>query len=195
MNDPLDQEGKTMWRRRRSRGEGGVRPDGVQAASTLALYLQSGGELAPVQVADLHLTEGEIAFADVMCSAARFYGTEVVYPYPRSTGYVEDHPSFGQRWVPNRRLNARRHREAEAAAEPRWRDHTPARLMLTSAGIRLRPPGSPTWLPFDHSLLSGVTLGRSEVVLSYTVCAPLLLTGPAAPWLGVAIEHLRRTTL
>ncbi|MFF1420633.1 hypothetical protein [Streptomyces sp. NPDC058280] len=50
-----------------------------------------------------------------------------------------------------------------------------------------------TWLPFDHSLLTGVTLGHHEVVLSYSVCAPLLLAGPAAPWLGVAIEHRRRT--
>ncbi|WP_251058502.1 MULTISPECIES: hypothetical protein [unclassified Streptomyces] len=139
------------------------------------------------------MAEGELALADVMCSAARFYGTDVVSP--RSAGYFEDHPTFGRRWVPNPQLDARRHREAEAVAEPQWRDHTPARLVLTSIGVRLRPSGSPTWLPFDHSLLSAVTAGHAEVVLSYTVCAPLLLAGPAAPWLGVAIEHLRHASL
>ncbi len=182
-----------MWRRRQGRVEDTTRPDAAQAASALALHLQNGGELAPVQVHGLPLAEGEITLADVACSVARFYGTDIVQP--RTAGYFENHPSFGRRWVPNRRLDARRLREAEAAAEPQWRDHTVARVVLTSAGVRLKPSGSPTWLPFDHALLSGVTTGQPEVVLSYTVCAPLLLTGPPAPWLGVAIEHLRRTAV
>lgn len=182
-----------MWRRRENWADDAARPDAGQAVSALALHLQNGGELAPVQVADLPLAAGEIALADVMCSAARFYGTDVVYPRP--AGYFEDHPTFGRRWVPNHRLTARRRQEAETAAEPQWRDHTPARVVLTSTGLRLRPSGSPTtWLPFDHSLLSGVAMGRPEVVLSYSVCAPLRLTGPAAPWLGIAIEHLSRTS-
>ena len=181
-----------MWRRRQNREQDSVRPDALQAASALALHLQNGGELAPVPVADLPLTRGEAAHADVMCSAARFYGTDVAHP--RSAGYFEHHPTFGRRWVTNHRLDARRCRDAEAAAEPQWRDHTLARVVLTSTGVRLRPSASPAWLPFDHSLLSEVTMGHREVVLSYTMCAPLLLAGPAAPWLGVAIEYLRRTT-
>lgn len=182
-----------MWRRRQGRAEDAARPDAVQAGSALALHLQNGGELAAVQVDDLPLADGEIALADVTCSVARFYGTDIVDP--RSAGYFENHPAFGRRWVPNRRLDARRRQEAEAAAEPQWRDHTVARVVLTSTGVRLKPSGSSTWLPFDHALLSGVTTGQPEVVLSYSVCAPLLLTGPAAPWLGVAIVHLRRTAI
>ncbi|MFB7651534.1 MULTISPECIES: hypothetical protein [unclassified Streptomyces] len=138
----------------------------------------------------LPLADGEVAFADVACSAARFYGTEVVYPRP--AGYFENHPTFGQQWVPNRRLDGRRSREAEDAAVPQWRDHTAARVVLTSTGVRLKPTGSPTWLPFDHALLTVVSAGQPEAVLSYSVCAPVLLSGWAAPWLGVAIEHLRR---
>jgi hypothetical protein len=180
-----------MWRRRQNREQDSVQLDAEQAASALALHLQNGGELAPVPVVDLPLAHGEIAHADVMCSAARFYGTDVAHR--RSAGYFEDHPTFGRRWVPNHRLDARRHRDAEAAAEPQWRDHTPARVVLTSTGVRLRPSASPAWLPFDHVLLAGVTMGHREVVLSYTVCAQLLLAGPAAPWLGVAIKHLRST--
>ncbi len=179
-----------MWRRRQNQAEDAVRPDGVQAASALALHLQNGGPLTPVPMADFPLAEGEVALADVWCSAARFYGTEV--EHRRSTGYFETHPTFGQQWVANP-LDARRRREAEAAAEPQWRDHTPARLVLTSAGVRLRPSGSPDWLPFDHSLLTAVTTGPAELVLSYAVCAPVLITGPAAAWLGVTIEHLRQT--
>ncbi|MFF4500371.1 hypothetical protein [Streptomyces sp. NPDC001401] len=182
-----------MWLRRRDRAGDAVRPDAVHAASALAFHLQGGGELVPVQVDDLPLADGEVAFADVTCSAARFYGTEVVYP--QSAGYFENHPAFGRRWVPNNRLDARRRQEAEETAAPQWRDHTVARVVLTSTGVRLRPPQSPTWLPFDHALLTEVSAGQPEVVLSYSVCAPLLLAGPAAPWLGVAIEHLRRPAI
>lgn len=125
------------------------------------------------------------------CSAARFYGTDIDYP-PSTNGYFEDHPTFGRRWVSNRRLDARRRQEAEDSALPQWRDHTAARTVLTSLGVRLLPVGTRAWLPFDHALLTGVADEPSAVVLSYSVCAPLLLSGPAAPWLGVAIEHLRR---
>lgn len=178
-----------MWRR--GRRQGAAAHDGAQAAAALALHLQHGGALASIQVADLPLAPGEVALADVTCSAARYYGTEVVYPRP--TGYFENHPVFGQRWVTNHRLDARRSHAVEAAAAPQWRDHTPARLVLTSAGVRLRPVSSPDWLPFDHVLLTEVAMGHEDVVLKYTVCAPLHLAGPAAPWLGVAVEHLRQT--
>ncbi|MEW1721592.1 hypothetical protein [Streptomyces sp. NPDC093109] len=181
-----------MWLRRRDRAQETARPDATQAASALALHLQNGGELTPVQVDDVPLTDGEVTFADAACSVARFYGTEVVYSPP--AGYFENHPTFGRQWVPNRRLDARQRQNAENAAVPQWRDHTMARVVLTSTGVRLRPTGARTWLPFDHALLTGVTAGQPEIVLSYSVCAPLLLTGPAAPWLGVAVEHLRRTT-
>lgn len=182
-----------MWTRRRDRAEDAVSPDAVQASSALTVHLQSGGSLLPVQVEGVPLADGEVAFADVMCSIARFYGTEVAYP--QSAGYFEDHPTFGRRWVSNGRLNARRRREAEVAGLPQWRDSTMARVVLTSIGARLLPTGSRSWLPFDHALLAGVTEEQSAVVLSYSVCAPVLLAGPAALWLGVAIEHLRRTAM
>ncbi|MFF5567675.1 hypothetical protein ACFY7Z_20500 [Streptomyces sp. NPDC012623] len=180
-----------MWSRRRGRAADAVRADAVQAASALAVHLQGGGGLLPVQVDSLALATGEVAFADVACSAARFYGTDVDYP-PSGSGYFEDHPTFGRRWVTNRRLDARRRQEAENAALPQWRDHTMARVVLTSIGVRLLPVRVGDWLPFDHALLTGVTDEQSAVVLSYSVCAPVLLSGPAAPWLGVAIDHLRR---
>lgn len=179
-----------MWQRRQNRAEEAARAEGEQAASALAAHLRKGGRLVPVEAAGVPLAVGETALADVSCWAARFYGTDV--EYPRSTGYFENHPTFGQQWVPNPH-NARRQREAEAAAEPQWRDHTPARLVLTYEGVRLRPANSSAWMPFDHCLLTGLTAGPGELVLSYSVCAPLLITGPAAPWLGVAIEHLRQT--
>lgn len=181
-----------MWRRR-NRVEDSSRHDAEAAATGLLRHLQCGGDLASITVADadLPLADGELAVADVACETARFYGTEVVYPRTRA-GYYESHPVFGRRWVPNPRLDARRHREAEAAAEPRWRDHAPARVVLTSTGLRLKPFNSGAWLPFDHALLTEVTVGP-EVQLCYSVCAPLRLAGPPAAWLGVAIEHLRRT--
>ncbi|GAB2787876.1 hypothetical protein [Streptomyces daliensis] len=164
-----------------------VRDDAEQAASALAQHLRAGGALTPLPVPDLPLAEGEHTYADVTCMVARFYGTEVAYP--ARAGYFEDHPAFGRRWVSNRRLDARRRLEAEAAAEEQWRDHVSARVVLTSTGLRLLPSGEQKWLPFDHAFLTGVQ-GGSEIVLTYSVCAPLLLAGPAAPWLGVAVDHL-----
>ncbi|AXG82649.1 hypothetical protein [Streptomyces paludis] len=165
-----------------------------QAASQLQHHLQTGGELTPIHVPDLALDDGETAYADVLCTTARYYGTEIVYPHAPA-GYFKDHPTFGRRWVPNHRLNNRRRHEAEAEAQERWRDHAPARVVLTSDGLRIHPEGSPPrWLPFDHALLNNVSFrsGVLEVVLSYNVCAPILLAGPAAPWLRVAIEHIAR---
>ncbi|UNZ18175.1 hypothetical protein [Streptomyces sp. 891-h] len=176
----------TMWRARQTSTDAG-HLNAEQSASALAQHLQAGGALAPIPVTDLALAEEERAYADVACAAARFYGTDVIYP-PRA-GYFEHHPSFGRRWVPNRRLDARRSGEAEADAQERWRDHMPARVVLTSIGLRLQPPGS-NWLPFDHALLTHAERRPSGVVLSYSVCAPLFLSGSAAPWLGVAIQHL-----
>ncbi|MEU9120556.1 hypothetical protein AB0C96_11965 [Streptomyces sp. NPDC048506] len=183
-----------MWLRRRNRGQDTTRPDAAQAATALALHLQGGGELTPVPVDGPPLADGEVAFADAQCSAARFYGTEVDYP-SSTNGYFEDHPTFGRRWVTNGRLDARRRQEAEDSALPQWRDHTAARVVLTSVGVRLLPVGTNDWLPFDHALLSGIAAKPSAVVLSYSVCAPLLLSGPAAPWLGVAIEHLHQHSI
>lgn len=113
----FDQEGTITWSRRRDRAEDAVCADAVQAASALAAHLQGGGELQPLQVDDVPLADGEVVFADVTCSAARFYGTEVAYP-PSTSGYFEDHPTFGRRWVSNGRLDARRRQEAEDAALP-----------------------------------------------------------------------------
>lgn len=164
---------------------------GEQAAAELANYLSTGGQLVPIPVDGLVLGKGEAAIADVGCSTARFYGTKVVYPRGHA-GYFENHPTFGQRWVPNRRLDARRRQEAEAAACEQWREHASARVVLTSVGVRHNRAGISAWLPFDHELLvdASVPLGESTAVLSYSVCPPLLLAGPAAPWLGTAIRHL-----
>ncbi|QCX77866.1 hypothetical protein C9F11_21170 [Streptomyces sp. YIM 121038] len=155
------------------------------------MHLQAGGTLTPVPVPGLVLDAEETAYADVMCATARFYATDI--PYQQGAGYYEDHPTFGRQWVPNHKLDARRRQQAEAEAQAQWRDRTPARVVLTSSGLRINPAGMPTtWLPFDHALLTGITVtpARHELVLSYSVCAPLLIAGPAAPWLSTAIRHL-----
>ncbi|MFE0177974.1 hypothetical protein ACFWZ2_37260 [Streptomyces sp. NPDC059002] len=181
-----------MRRRLYDSADAAARTEAEQAAVRLETHLQAGGRLDSVPAPMLALDADESAYADVVCATARFYGTEVVYPRAPA-GYFEDHPAFGRRWVPNHRLEARRRQQAEADAEERWRDHSQARVVLTSSGLRISPAGSPgTWLPFDHVLLTGITtaVDRRELVLSYSVCAPLLVVGPAAPWLGVAVRHL-----
>ncbi|MGJ5898378.1 hypothetical protein ACSCBZ_41515 [Streptomyces niveiscabiei] len=166
----------------------------AEAAAQLDAHLRAGGTLIPVPTPGYTPDPGETAYADVMCTTARFYATDPVLP-PRA-GYFENHPSLGRRWVTNRRLDAQRLQQAEAQAQEQWRDYEWARVVLTSEGIRINPPDSPdTWLPFDHVLLANLTVEpeRQELVLSYSVCAPLLLTGPAVPWLTVAVDRLAAT--
>ncbi|MEV0278599.1 hypothetical protein AB0I22_19755 [Streptomyces sp. NPDC050610] len=180
-----------MRRRRDHAVDAAARHEAEQAAAGLARHLEAGGALAPVPAPGLALEPGETAYADVVCGMARFYPTDVVYQ--QGAGYFEAHPTFGRQWVPNARLDTRRRQQAEAEAQAQWRDHTTARVVLTSDGLRINPAGGPAdWLPFDHVLLSGISVAaaRHELMLSYSVCAPLLLTGPAAPWLSIAIQRL-----
>ncbi|MFC1403223.1 MULTISPECIES: hypothetical protein [Streptacidiphilus] len=159
-------------------------------AEHLNQAITHGTALPTLSVPGLDLAPNEVAHADVMCGTARYYATHTVVP--PEAGYYEVHPAFGRRWMPNRRLNARRHREAEAAAQLQWRDHDTARVLLTSVGLRLCPSGTALWLPFDHSLLTGITNGATagEVVLSYSSCPPLLLVGPWADLLADTIRRL-----
>ncbi|MEU7230072.1 hypothetical protein [Streptomyces chrestomyceticus] len=179
------------WRKRREAAERSLL-SGQRAADELAAALRAGARLPSVQAPGLPLDPGEVVHAYVFCDTARFYGTDVVYPQGR-VGYFEDHPTFGRRWVDNRQAEARRCREAEIDAQERWRDHATARVVLTSHGFRLCPvPPGVEWLPFDHVLLTGAAPDpdRGQVMLSYSTCAPLLLTGAAVPWLVVALDRL-----
>lgn len=163
----------------------------TDAASQLDAYLQAGGPLLPVPTPGFAPDAGEIVYADVVCATARYYATDVVHPQP--AGYFEHHPTLGRRWLTNRRLEARRQEQAEAEAQERWRDHEQARVLLTSDGLRLSPASAPSeWLPFDHVLLTGLATGPTpeELTLSYSVCAPVFLAGPAVPWLSVALRHI-----
>ncbi|MFE6737555.1 hypothetical protein [Streptomyces tubercidicus] len=171
-----------------------ARYEAEQAAVQLNQHLQGGGSLVPVPAAGLALDAGETAYADVACGVARWYATDVIRP-PR-TGYYEDHPSFGRRWVPNRRLDARRRQQAEAEAQACWRDHCHGRVVLTSDGLRILSDQTAAWLLFDHALLTSITVApaRHELTVSYSVCAPVLLSGLAVPWLAVALPFLSPAT-
>jgi hypothetical protein len=161
-----------------------------EKATQLSRAAEHGAVMPTARVGGLVLEPGEVAYADVICGTARYYAT---YPVvPPEAGYFEVHPAFGRRWVSNRRLNNRRRQEAEAVARLQWRDHTVARVVLTSVGLRVCPSGNAEWLPFDHSLLTGMTDSGEEdgVVLTYDCCPPLLLTGPAAAPLADTIKNL-----
>jgi len=161
-----------------------------EKAAQLSQAVAHGAVLPTVRVEGLVLEPGEVAYADVVCGTARYYATHPVLP--PEAGYFEVHPAFGRRWVSNRRLNARRCQETEAVAQLQWRDHSTARVVLTSLGLRVCPSGTVEWLPFDHALLTGVTdAGEGGgVVLTYACCPPLLLVGPGATPLGNTISYL-----
>lgn len=163
----------------------------MTAATDLQNHLTAGDMLPIVETLDLPLAPGELPHADVTCMAARLYETPVHSPEGRA-GYYENHPTFGQRWFPNPVLEERRRREAELDAQLRWRDHELCRVVLTSTGIHLKSGGE--WVPFDHALLTDISPDQSNgsLALTYQPCPPLLLSGVAAPWLGLAISQITR---
>lgn len=116
-------------------------PGAGDGAAQLDAHLRAGGTLTPVPTPGYTPDPGEAAYADVMCTTARFYATDSVQP-PRA-GYFENHPSLGRRRVTNRRLDAQRLQQAEAQTQEQWRDHEWARVLLTSEGIHINPPNSP----------------------------------------------------
>ncbi|WP_338684657.1 hypothetical protein QD712_29675 [Streptomyces acidiscabies] len=163
----------------------------AEAAAQLDAHLHAGGTLIPVPTPGYTPDPGETAYADVMCTTARFYATNPVLP-PRA-GYFENHPSLGRRWVTNRRLEARRLEQAVTGTQERWHDFEQARVLLTSAGLRISLVSAPgNWLSFDHALLTVLTANPAcqELVLSYSVCAPLLLAGFMIPRLETVFRYI-----
>ncbi|MGW8556289.1 hypothetical protein [Streptomyces tubercidicus] len=68
--------------------------------------------------------------------------------------------------------------------------------MLTSDGLRILPDQTAAWLPFDDALLTGIAVApaRHELTVSYSVCAPILLSGLPVPWRAVALPFLSPAT-
>ena len=88
------------------------------------------------------------------------------------------------------RAQARRAAEqAAAAAAPQWRDHTPARLLMTAEATWCQIHD--TWQAYPHHRLVDYRLDGDTAVLVPQGCAPRALTGPGAWAHAVLLAYFR----
>ncbi|MEV4134580.1 hypothetical protein AB0J72_20715 [Dactylosporangium sp. NPDC049742] len=163
--------------------------EGWSSACQLYGHLHAGGELAALPPGSVRLNPGEVAYADTMLGYARFYGTTVTYE--RNSTFLLGSAAFvaaGMAATAIANSSAKQRAAAQAAAQ--WRDHATVRTILTNQ--RLMCDYRNRWLSFWHN---GITELQGDVtqwlfVLRYEVGDPIMLHGPAAPWLTVSIAHL-----
>jgi hypothetical protein len=121
----------------------------------------------------------------------RYCPAEVVY----STGpaMVIGTPHFLTGYALGSLVNgARLRRRARHLAQPQWRTMHLACTAVTNQ--RLWCHVNHHWVYFDHDAVTGYDLQGHALNLSFTSTVPLKITGPWAPWIAVAVAHLRYGT-
>jgi hypothetical protein len=158
---------------------------GWDGAVHLYRHLVNGG--IPEEVTtSLLLAPGEHAYADLTLGYARFYGMDVTYR--QTSGFFLGSPLFVAAGLAfNAAGNSLAKRRAEAQAAPQWREHCPARVVVTTYCTMCFAHGR--WLRFPHS--SAVDFNADMLNgVCYLICngtEPLQLTGPQIPWLTVLL--------
>ncbi|MFG3259044.1 hypothetical protein [Streptomyces sp. NPDC048172] len=162
------------------------------AARELQQWLEAGRPLPTIDVPDAPLADGEVAHADVLCTVARYYATEVHYPLGQRL-YFEEHPVLGRRLREDLVPTPGEFQAAQRAAEPQWRDSSAARVVLSSSALHLQHgcAGGP-WSNFAHSHLAGFRpdANGNYISMNHPPHDPVLLGGPHVPWLTAALIHL-----
>jgi len=163
--------------------------EGWSRACQLYEYLANGGEAAQVPPGSLRLAPGEVAYVDTGVGYARFYGKNVTYQ--TTSGFLMGSAAFVAAGVVGnalRNTSAKRRAEAEAAAQ--WRDQAHVRAVVTNHRILTDVQGR--LLDFWHEGVVEFTgdLSQPMIMLRYQVGHPLLLHGPAVPYVAVVLARL-----
>ncbi len=141
------------------------------------------------QVWGVVLQPGERLIIDAPADYARYYGTDAVYQHTSgfffgSTSYVV--AAYGATAL----ANSSRRKAAEQAAQTQWREIQQARVIVTDRRA-LCQRGDGRWLSFWYG---GATALYPEpenwnVVFDFPDTEPLMLHGPAAPYVCAAAVH------
>ncbi|MEU6129239.1 hypothetical protein ABZ805_08715 [Saccharopolyspora sp. NPDC047091] len=157
-------------------------------AQRLYRYLGAGGQLGGV-TGDPRLAPGEELIFEERYDVGRFRGADVQYTTP---GYFAvGSPAFVLGAMLGNladRYAARRSAEREAA--PQWRFFGPLTCLLTKSSVLF-------WLDgrWEGDLIAALHDIRPNITFHFVdVCygsEPIRLVGPTAPWLSVALLHLK----
>jgi hypothetical protein len=162
---------------------------GWNDAAWLYRRLLNGDPLPIPEYSSLVLGQDETLHMDAPVEYARFYGIDVTYRQ-RSVVAVGSPVFVLGALAANGIGNAAARSSARRMAAPQWREFQVARAVLTDQ--RLLAHTRSGWLSFWHS---GMAEYRPDprgfaLVLTYPDCEPVLLRGPAVPWVCVALAWL-----
>jgi hypothetical protein len=160
--------------------------------------LCAGRSLVPVAPpATLPLEPGEWVFGvfaptrHVSLIYQRYYAAEVVYQ--TNPAVVVGSPHFVIGYALGTVVQrARLRRKARQLAQPQWRFVPLACAVVTNRRLWCHIDGQ--WVQLDYGTITGYALRGQAMTLSFTQAAPLQITGSWAPWIAVAIAHLRYGT-
>ncbi|MEV8443303.1 hypothetical protein AB0425_38505 [Actinosynnema sp. NPDC051121] len=154
-------------------------------AVNLYQHLVNGG--VPEEVTtSLLLPPGEETYCDLTLGYARFYAMNVTYQ--QSSGFVLGSPLFVAAGLAfNAVSNSLAKRRAEDQAAPQWREHCPARVVVTTYCTMCFAHGR--WLRFPHASVVDFNADMLNGVcyLIFNDTEPVQLTGPQVPWLAVLL--------
>ena len=84
---------------------------------------------------------------------------------------------------------ARLRRKANQLAQPQWRSAPLVCTVVTNR--RLWCHVDSQWAYFDYDAITGYEFQDHALTVSFTQAIPLRITGAWAPWIAVAVAHLR----
>lgn len=162
---------------------------GLIAAGELFRHMVTGGSLDPLGATPVILQPGEYAFADLSLEYSRLYGMDVTYE--NRTVIPFGSPAFViGALAANAVGNAVTRSRARAQAATTWRERQIAAVMLTSERLSIGTHGGR--LSFWHGGLAEFLPAPDAFTLEliFHDTTPLMLRGPGAPWLSVAMARL-----
>ncbi|WP_431804606.1 hypothetical protein [Microbacterium sp. bgisy203] len=133
---------------------------------------------------DLAPYAGELFFAAVPTSYARYYGTDARYTTTSSFAYGS--PAFVLGVMAITGIgNAASRSAARQQAREQWRDWQQAHVLVSNHRLAVRTAEG--WLSFDYGAMTAVypEVAANTLVCEFPGVAPLLLQGPHAPLAAV----------
>jgi hypothetical protein len=163
----------------------------IQAARVLHADLCAQRRLVPIAPpTGLSLEPGEwvLGVFTQALTYHRYCAAEVVYP--TGPALVVGSPHFLVGYALGRLVQrARLRRKARRLFQPQWRSAPLVCTVVTNR--RLWCQVDHRWTYFDYGAIAEYELHGQALTLSFTPAVPLRITGAWAPWIAVAVAHLR----
>lgn len=163
----------------------------IQAARVLHADLCARRSLVPIAPpTELSLEPGEWVLGVLTHALTynRYCAAEVVYRTGPAVVIGSPHFLIGYA-LGTLVQRARFRHKACQLAQPQWRSAPLTCAVVTNR--RLWCHVDHQWAHFDYDVITGYELCGQALTLSFTHAVPLKITGAWAPWIAVAVAHLR----